>query len=575
MKFLLSLITALGVFFSTLPVNAFTPSVHLPVTLNRLTSASQLTDGCLICLASTDHQGNLLLLTSQLLNNKKMQGYQNHTQPTSQLQITQMAHLWRVFKDEEGGICLEAADGKGWLTRRKAGALGMCMKETPTDLARWELSEGSNQLFRLSEAGLRKREIMDGSSYINGKHYYYFDNYTLYDVCNLYIYKVPEKFSDQTGNCILPDAGTRIVLTGGNFVRLTSGSALQADDLVLCNGTLAPAENLDSWLVERPTDRTFILTNAQGQHLNYNLQAGTAINDWQIKNGLLCTTEAEPRYLCFEILQKQWVLLPDKAAETAHVLATGMVTLAPQPQKHLDKAGCCSLSGGWSATALAQLPLEGAGCLDLTALNLPIKARSFEAKEAQGNFPIFVAEQMVEYVPASWHMAIACGSTNRLIASTELTDRMPFYTDRPFEVKAGQLRYTRQASGKDGWQTLCLPFNAKLPAQFKASTLLKAEADSLHFAPVAELEAGKSYLIYMENEPLTLECQKGIVVPAPINLTQFQGCYHNYQVADTERNVYLLVPGANQFKQAAATSKLAPFRARLQLSDAHPSVLRF
>lgn len=575
MKHLFTLITTLGLLFSIIPVKASISTPQLPATLNRVTALSQVTEGCLIALAGTDHEGNLLLLTSQLLNNAKMQGYQTHVAPGEQLQATQTGHLWRVQKNDEGGIALEAADERGWLTRRKDGALGMCLKPTATASAQWILAEGKNGLFRLKEVGQTNRELSEGSSYINGRYYYYFDNYVAYDECKLYIYKIPEKFSDQTGNCTLPDAGSHIVLTGGDFVRLTSGNALQADDLKLCDGTMAPAENLDSWLVERPTDHTFVLTNSQGHHLNYNLQTATATAEWQIKNGLLCTAEEEPRYLCFDEIQKQWVVLADKAAETAQALGAGMTTLAPQPQIQRDEKGCCRLSGGWSATALAQLPLEGVGCLDLTALTLPMKARAFEGKEAQGNFPIFVAEQMAGNVPASWHMAVACGSTNRLIAPAELTDRMPFYTDRPFEVKAGQLHYTRQAGSQAGWQTLCLPFAAKLPARYKAGTLLKADADSLHFAPVTELEAGKSYLVYMENESLMLESQNGIIEPTPFNLTQFKGCYQQYEVADTERGIYLLVPGANQFRQAAATSRLAPFRARLQLSDAHPAILRF
>lgn len=546
-------------------------SGKLPATFVRVGGLDALTGEGLYVLGAIDLKGRLVLLSTTALKAQKMKGTNLNHGLKDELPVATDSEVWTLKRGKGNEIRLCAANGKGWLTRTAAGKLGLALRAAESDLCTWQASEAAGGGFLLADPAANGRSLSVASVYSATLPPHVFDNYSSPDTPVLHVFKLPESYSDTAGPAVLPDEGAVLALTARHFVRLNGGTAQQADEAMLCNGTLAPLDGLETWTAARPDSRTFTLHDGRGNYLGYDLQATSRPSTWQVANGHICTTEEVPRFLCFDSAQAQWKVAREEDAQ----IPAGLASVAPAPQLTCDEAGVCRLTGGWRATDLARISLEGVRCIDLTQTALPLRAKAFEQMDAASNVPVFVKEEQTDFVPVSWKFAVSCGKTNRLMHLTELTDREPFYTDRDFQIEAGQLFYVRTAAESDSWQTLCLPFPFQAPAGTDVCRLTSTAGDSLHYETAGETEAGHPCLIRIHGtSSVRLESRAGSVEKTPASGEPLCGTYLPYTVGRTEDKTFLLAPGTNEFRQAAAGSQLPPFRAYLKLHEGSPAAKR-
>ncbi len=366
------------------------------------------------------------------------------------------------------------------------------------------------------------------------------------------------------GNCILPKQGDRLCFTANGKLKTVNSSDLNKSDVLLCDGTIAPTENLLTFTAEVLTDSTFQLRTKEGKYCNYNLQAETTPCAWKIKNGHLCTDETEPRYLCYN--DGTWKQL---AAEEAEELVE-FAFVAAAPKSTINENGVCQLTGGWSANSLSGINLNELRCLDLTSISLPLEGINFQTA-SESNLPIFVNAADIAHVPASWTFVVSCSeSKNQLCdAQLNLIDKKPFYTDRTIEVKASQIIYQRSAtpSNSPQWQTLSLPFEAELKKGILYDCT-SMENETLNFNEVTATTTSKGYLAKASGDGVLLLKSKACTIPAfsSSDVSQNESVlFPNYQpLTITTDNYYLLHPSLQNFVHAKSNSSLAPFRAYLQ-----------
>lgn len=540
-----------------------TDELQLPADFVQVKELDDLTDESWYAFGGTNVYGHLVFMSNHIQSNGKLYGCNMEKEPTEVQRFKNEDYIWQMIHIDATHIALKSQRTGEYLTRKKEDGLGLELCEQLTSAAHWRLSKGKKGHFLLSAPMDPDRTLSVSSQFASGDAVGYFDNYEIPDTPELYIYKKPGRMIDIPGHVDLPKEGQRIALFDEKLVRLRDGSSREVRDVALTDGTLAPESEMDIWQCHLKGGSRFVLER-DGGYLGYELCESAELSVWQINHGYICTVEETPRYLCYDAQTSRWQLLPPASARiTAH-----WVAVAEPPHRQVDAQGVCRLSGGWSASALAALDWNGVRCLDLTALVLPVYAQDFETLADTPNLPIFVAESSSDHVPSGWNFVVSCGKTNRLLRPTTLTDRTPFYTDRPFEVSEGQLEYVREAVNDEGWQTLCLPF----PAQSVSGELAHFTSyagGELNFAPSLEVHAGTPYLVRVAaGLPLRIVSSAGTVVPQCTATAQMSGTYEGLSVQDGQNGHYFLSAEGMRFDEAAAGSFLPPFRAFFHISSA-------
>lgn len=536
-----------------------------PLTLGRVNSLSAVRPSTLFVIATVDNENKYVVLSAQYRSDKrKMQGLVATKANESALVVNKLTTLWRFVSLDDGRWGIQSAETGGYLTRVSDDGADVKLLESPNANSAWTLIDSGDGLFVIASGEAQRRALTLSYSFDGESWDRTYGNYIASgNLSKLRLYGYGLKLGDSQGSQTVPQAGARLALCDFGRALGDDGNAHNVKDALLTDGTLAPTDGVAVWTCEPGEAGRFALRGSAG-YLGYDLQTtGTPVY-WQVVGGHYATCEAEPRYLCCDA-EGRWLVKDAEDAlggEDAH-----FVVVADEPQRSLDDAGVCRLTGGWSATALSSLDWTGIRVLDLTAISLPQQARNFDAAPAQANVPTFVAAGEAQAVPADWRFVIAeGGKAAKLLRSVTLVDGAPFYTDRPFSVEAGQLTYRREATQAEGWQTLCLPFDVQASASETLATYSGADEGQPGFTAVTKLPAGTPSLVKrVAGHPLTLESTACTVTASPVArpATGLAGTFSPLRVDGTEGALYLLSAAKGSFVRAAAGSSLAPFRAYL------------
>ena len=534
-----------------------TEQLELPTDFMRIQQQSELEDlGWYTC-AIQNAEGKLVFMTHTLLKNKKMDALCSTTGPKEIIEFTNKRLLWKISRPDDMHIVLQDAETLNYLARKTDNALGLKFEASPSKLAQWVLTSGETPgTFVLADPSDSDRILSFTSTVTGNGVYYNYDNYKNFEGSEFYFYKKPQRLVEIPGHVTRPAQGQRIVLYDNRCMRLQNGQAEEVKHYALADGSLAPCADMDIWTCHWRGTNGFVLER-EGSYLDYTLQPVPAETPWQIVRGYICTQEEEPRYLCYDSNGRSWLLCTaDEARHTAH-----WAPVAQEPLMQCATNGVCTLTGGWDAVALAEIDVASIRCLDLTGVPLPLQSLPFVSFSPSSNIPIFVNSEYAEYAPSSWHFVVSCSDQNRLMRHTLLTDRMPFFTDRPIAVEQGQLEYVREAQSDDSWQTLCLPFAAQTAGVELASYVSMTEG-RLKFESASSLQGGVPYLVRCKaGLALRFQSSRGVLTPQCVETSDFKGTFADVTINEGQIRQYFLSEDGKSFDEAAPSSHLAPFRA--------------
>lgn len=520
-------------------------------TFRRIAQLSEIDDYAYYAIVFPDNYQNAVAVSTTLFKQTRLLAYDVGGAAGDEVNVPVDKVAWTFKLLGNGLVEMHAVSGNGVLRRTTANDAGLSFADTPDAQCTWQIVSLGNGRFNFCEPNTGR-----GLSRSISGDTQYFDNFKNPPKNGFCVYRFSTRYSDQTGQARLPADGCTVTLCNEGFVPLGTGTAADATDYMLCDGQLARMPGMLLWTCEQTGGNDFALRTG-ADYLGYDLQPHAERAVWRITGGHVCTTETTPRYLCYDAVRHAWQVVNETDA-----LVTALPTnVADAPQRHTADNGICYLTGGWCADALANVELADAYCLDLTEAVLPRAPRPFNQAAATANMPVFVSAGMTHCVPASWPFVVSCSASERtLLRPYTLKDREPFFTDRSFKVSAGQLTYSRPADGS--WQTLCLPFTAKV-TDFKAAELTAATADgTLSFADRTTIEAGHAYIVKAQGS-LQVGSTAGEVAPNLSLSGALQGSFMPFEVKATADGIYLLVPQTSTFRHAAAGSRLAPFRAFL------------
>lgn len=547
-RFLLLVSLAFSAVFCLVAQNA---EISLPATFVYKKASDGLTTG-IYALSGTNEKGAELFLTSNFYNKTKKLLGESFNSSGGRITVENESLLWKIELTLNGTYKLFSVKEQKYLTA-KSGAMELSFDKKGTE---WYASytEQGNLILRTEENS--NRQLAVAVNY-NEANVSYFDNYTSMADKNVALgLKVYQPtFSYISGPNTQPKNGARLCIGSTALLRLTDGSGSPLSGALLKDGTLAPLDDLPVYTAAVGGDGTFSLRGKSGC-LDYNLQETAAESLWQITNGHLCTTEGTPRYLCYQ--DGAWKLCDEQTAKTD----AWLYAVADEPQYTIDEKGVCTLTGGWSVERIAAFTADNVRCLDLTQAALPATLKSFTALPA--NVPVFASSDYKDGIGQTKRIAIVCGSENEMVNVTyTLTDRQSFYTDRRFKVGANQLNYRRGDMPTDKWQTLSLPFPAKVE-NGRAFAYTGTSDGAMQFEETTAIEANKGYIILPSAMgTFTAASQEGYA-ECTESSEAFKGTCDTLNITQGYTPVYLLHPTAQCFRQAAAGSTLPPFRAYFQ-----------
>ena len=511
-------------------------------------------------------KGREVFLSSEKVTSDRMKAEKLDVDAGSgQVTIKESKFLWKLTYDAQGRVRLYSLAKKMYLARKENGERGLKLVSSADNKCLWRfelLPSGAFFLYDATNSGRMLCAYWDATKSV-------FNNYTADSNPRakegLMLYRSTSYAPSSVNR--LPQEEQRLCIGSADEVRSRAGTALTLADYLLTDGSLAPTDEMTLWRAEEVDSnaQSFLLHGGNG-YLSYALTETADKAKWMLKDGAVCTLEEQPRYLCYT--KEGWRVLPkDEASSLARL---HMVAENPKIEMRADGVGI--LSGGWTASALSELKWDEMLCLDLTQIHLPQKHFDFE-NQAVRNAPIFVAETEKQFVQSGWRFVVMCGADgNHLLDERlQLTDKMPFYTDRAFHIKQGQVVYQREQILSDQWQTVSLPFDAKL---VKGRACALAVSD-FSFSAVDVLNRGEGYIALGDSVThlLVMESQAGDVQTSEANIA-LKGTFLPKQISATQRPIYLLHPIKQQFVRAGEGSMLSPFRAYLQTDTQHAESIR-
>lgn len=541
--------------------SVYAEGIHdkLPAEFVKIAHLEDITEDGFYAIGGLAQTGDVVFLSSHLLQNNKMKGVSAQSSPRDKFTFRNPAVIWTLRKLSSENYALISADEQQYLTRRKPGALGMTLTKSETKACEWRVETASDGRFYLKDPANSSNVLSVSTNYYDGGEEYYFDNYRIPDSKEVYIYKLPTKITDIEGQNRLPENGQHLALWNNGRIRSISGNGVTADEAELCDGSIAPVSAFEVLTAELKGENKFALRTDKG-YLDYHLQSSSHTVIWQILNGHICTDEDQPRYLCYDEARSVWKVMEQENAKSP----AAWIPVADAPSRCVDANGVCTLGGGWTASSLASLSWAGIRCLDLTHLALPLQARSFSVASETSNLPIFVNASMVEYIPQSWNFVVSCGANNTLLRNTRFMDGEPFFTDRTFSVAAGQLVYERQNCTPGVWNTLCLPFAWTADDAYIA-TLTENSSEAIYWKSAANIAAGMPAIVspFKGNE-VRVVSEAGNIMVTPKAENGFYGTFVPLHVKSSAENIYMLDKDGKTFIHTAPGSTLAPYRAYIQ-----------
>ena len=534
-------------------------TISFPVTLQHV--APSVIGPGIYAISTLNAEGTEYFMTSSLYPNSKkgtkLKGERYAVAADGRVTLDAGNALWQVETLGRDKVALYSYAEQSYLARKADGKLGLTFTQFLSDRVMWTSTVLSNGNVLLSD-GERVLALDENDSHVN-----LFDNYSnvyLPHMKNgLKLYKLGAAVSQ--GNMKMPENGQRYCIASNYTLCLKDGKEHSNTDALLCDGSIAPFEQLAVWTANLQGDSTFVLKNDEG-YLDYNLKANASKFVWRLRNGYWQTDEAEPRYVSYA--DGAWVVSTWAEMQQPALLSE----VAEEPGRSVTAAGTCLLTGGWTASGLKNLNFDGIKCLDVTKAILPKDVKAFT--QQQYNCPVFVGEAQAAAVQNVWHFVVLCRGADCELLDQKLviTDKQPLNTDREIRIAEGQVSYRRTAGDATAWQTLSLPYDAEV-ATGTAYACTGLSGDSLSFEQVKALSAHTGYIIKPSKDGVI----EVLSVKGHINVTS-AGTQQNLLkaneydwlvIADGQATCYMLHPTLQNFVPAPSNSRLAPFRAYMRM----------
>lgn len=534
-------------------------TISFPVTLQHV--APSVIGPGIYAISTLNAEGTEYFMTSSLYPNSKkgtkLKGERYAVAADGRVTLDAGNVLWQVETLGQDKVALYSYAEQSYLARKADGKLGLTFTQSLSDRVMWTSTVLSNGNVLLSD-GERALALDENDSHVN-----LFDNYSneyLPHMKNgLKLYKLGAAVSQ--GNMKMPENGQRYCIASNYTLCLKDGKEHSNTDALLCDGSIAPFEQLAVWTANLQGDSTFVLKNDEG-YLDYNLRANASKFVWRLRNGYWQTDEAEPRYVSYA--DGAWIVSTWAEMQQPALLSE----VAEEPGKSVTAAGTCLLTGGWTTSGLKNLDFDGIKCLDVTKAILPKYVKAFT--QQQYNCPVFVGEAQAAAVQNVWHFVVLCRGTDCELLDQKLviTDKQPLNTDREIRIAEGQVSYRRTAGNATAWQTLSLPYDAEVITG-TAYACTGLSGDSLSFEQVKALSAHTGYIIKPSKDGVI----EVLSVKGHINVTS-AGTQQNLLkaneydwlvIADDQAACYMLHPTLQNFVPAPSNSRLAPFRAYMRM----------
>lgn len=534
-------------------------SISFPVTLQHV--APSVIGPGIYAISTLNAEGTEYFMTSSLYPNSKkgtkLKGESYAVAADGRVTLDAGNALWQVEKLGQDKVALYSYAEQSYLARKADGKLGLTFTQSLSDRVIWTSTVLSNGNVLLSD-GERALALDENDSHVN-----LFDNYSneyLPHMKNgLKLYKLGAAVSQ--GNMKMPENGQRYCIASNYTLCLKDGKEHSNTDALLCDGSIAPFEQLAVWTANLQGDSTFVLKNDEG-YLDYNLKANASKFVWRLRNGYWQTDEVEPRYVSYA--DGAWVVSAWAEMQQPALL----YDVAEEPGRSVTAAGTCLLTGGWTTSGLKNLDFDGIKCLDVTKAILPKYVKAFT--QQQYNCPVFVGETQAAAVQNVWHFVVLCRGVDCELLDQKLviTDKQPLNTDRAIRIVEGQVSYRRTAGDATAWQTLSLPYDAAVTTG-TAYACTGLSGDSLSFEQVKALSAHTGYIIKPSKDGVieVLSAKGHIDVPSADtqqNLLKANE-YDWLVIADDQVACYMLHPTLQNFVPAPSNSRLAPFRAYMRM----------
>lgn len=528
----------------------------------RVDANSMLEEGSIYLIGSVANDGIMYFLSSEMEGKKTNKLKAKQLSRDEQGMLVPMEDcLWKVQSVGEKQVCLQAVGNGLILARKNDDNTDLLLLEDISDKSSWYYTQQNNGAWNLYATNQQLRQLTVDQSTNGG---YSYANYSTYYIKDrpLVFYK---SVKGNNGENVMPIQGQTVCLASPDctLVCAADGSAMQSEEGILTDGSMARMDGLRVWNVEFVDNSTFALKNDKG-YLSYYLKESSDKCEWTIDNGWLCTAEEEPRYMMFKDME--WTLVKERPESKT---GARINTVKSEPTQHVTKQGVCYLEGGWTASQLSELSLEKISCLDLTAISLPLNARAFSQLSPTSNMLIFVREEENVVAQSVWKWVVACGEEVNTLCDkqVEITDKERFYSDRNIRVKENQIIYQRNGLLEGKWQTFSLPFDADVN-EGQLYQLTEKRIGELLFKKVNQIVGDEGYIGMADGGgKVVLTSKDGMITPFRTASSMLRGITEIKVIEATDESIFMLHPTEQCFKRAGIGSKLSPFRAYLMDSQ--------
>lgn len=512
---------------------------------------------CLVGSVSGDGELYFLSAATEGKSTSKMKAVKLSTDEKGRVVATDDC-LWKVELVGTTQLRLRSLTAEAYLSRKGDDKLDLMLASNANKLCDWLYDQSADNSLHLYATSEKNRQLSvdlntNGSSsfanystsYVRERSLTFYHASTLSEGCNVW-----------------PQPNEEVCLTTNDMQQACAwgGGVVSCSDAALMNGHIAPFNDLQTWTIEFVADgnNQFYLKSGD-KYLSYEITPTNQKCAWTIRDGYICTTDDEPRYLDYD--GGTWRVAAD-ASELSQCIRLCKVETAPT--KNVTAQQVYVLNGGWTSSTLANCSFEDVRCIDLTHISLPRHLQNFKYINNDSNIPIFIKESEREaLLNNTWRFVVTCAETSNKLYDSHLmlADKKPFFTDRSFTVEAGQIVYQRIEQPTDRWQTLSIPFKAKTVSG--SFYQLKNIADeNITFAKTELLDADCGYIVCPNNSGIIAVAADACTINSNANVAaNLKGTNEVLKVDNNEHAIYMLHSVSQSFKRAAKGSLLYPFRA--------------
>ena len=559
---------------SPLAIIAQPSSEELPAKFRQVSSLDEfVADGSYLVGAeyvvnANGQQNKGFCLLTNVNGSSTLQGVEVSRFSGSILEISDSRCIWKLQKEGSAYVLYSPSVQQGVALKKKSST---SLVMSAYDWEKWQLADVGDGMFILKSQTDNSRAL--GLNWYDvSKIYFGVYKTTGNNPTRLRIYKQLVNAVDLPGKAEMPADGSRVALMVKNQALVSNAETVNFKDVasyVLEDNTLAVASDFKSWICHREEPGAFRLTDDDGNGLETIIEQLPGQATWKVDNGYVVTTEIPERYLVQTENGSLDLMTKEEVIETNPDFGL-FVSVGATPEFSIDEKGVKVLTGSWSARQLADVDWKDVQILDLTHLSLPKATVCFSQRPENNNAIVYVsADTKVSYLN-TWNNVISClaDGTGKWKGQSVLVDRKSWYVDRDIKVGNGQLVYHRQAYADGKWETMILPFEASLPADFELAKLERRnENGDLIFKKVKDVVPNEPMLVrYVGTAAdskvnLSLSSKEGWLNPYQPSVVSFSGTYMPLNVTAEHNGIYLLNANGDTFVRAAAGSYLAPFRA--------------